>query len=106
MGFRGLTAVSFISNLYWHTNGSFTLGERGSYWWYTATAALAVGRLLYMPSVSEPVPATEGQRDIQKERDMDDVVDDWLTVNRLRTLNVDVAAWFAAMIAVGKTFKA
>lgn len=37
---------------------------------------------------------------------MNNVVDDWLTFNRLRMPSVDVAAWFAAMIAVGKTFKA
>lgn len=71
-----------------------------------ATAALAVGRLFYGSSVSVPVLAIEGGRDIQKERDMNDVVDIWLTVNRPRTVNVGLAAWLAAMIALGNTFKA
>lgn len=37
---------------------------------------------------------------------MNDLVDVWLTVNRPKTLNVGLAAWLAAMIALGKTFKA
>lgn len=57
-----------------------------------------------MPSVLEPVISIKRQSDIH-ERAMNDVVDDHPTVNRLRMLNVDLAAWVAAVIATGQNIQ-
>lgn len=101
-----MTAVTSLTNLYRHNHGSFTLSERGAYWWYAATAGFAFGHLLYVPLVAGPVLAIKGDREIQNGRDVSDVLDDWLGANRLRMLTVDLAAWTAAVIAVCKTLRA
>lgn len=105
-GFLGLTAATSFTNLYWDRNGSLTLDECGSFWWYAAVAGFSFGHLLYAPLIVGPVLTIKGDREIQKGRDVNGVLGDWLRVNRLRMLTVDLAAWVAAVIAVGKTLTA
>lgn len=107
LGFLGLTVATSLTNLYWDESGTgYTLGERGSYWWYAAAASFAASHLLYAPVVFPSVHAIRKNKEIEKGKDVNDALDVWLRVNWMRMMTVDLVAWLATVIAVGKAFSA
>lgn len=64
--------------------------------WYTAGTVMAASHLLFVPPIATRVQAVmEDQSQGQSTRDLER----WLTVHRVRTWTVDLAAW--ACFAVG-----
>lgn len=95
-------AVSFwsgLANLYVRRAA---LQSRGSFWWYVAGTVGALSHLTFVPlvapSIKDITAATEGT-------DPNERLDDWIAVNNIRTLTVDLFAWAAFAVAVGKTFE-
>ncbi|KAF3769764.1 hypothetical protein M406DRAFT_248376 [Cryphonectria parasitica EP155] len=92
-----VTSVTSIINI--RKYGSL-LRAKGSWAWYAAGAALAVGHLAFVPGVVYKIKAMiddngKGEAVEQQRR--------WLTVHTLRTLTVDLGAWVACVIAVART---
>ncbi|ATY60157.1 integral membrane [Cordyceps militaris] len=70
--------------------------------WYAAGAAAALGHLLFVPLVAPPVrQIIEADADT----DVNERLDYWVRVNTVRTFTVDLAAWIAFVVAVGKTLQ-
>lgn len=99
LGFITVTASTSVLNLY---TGRPLLNARGSASWYMAGATLSAGHLLFVPIIAPKV------RDLAEDTkgDSNDSLDRWLSINAVRGLTVDLAAWVACIIAVGKTFAA
>ena len=101
LGFLAVTASTSVANLY---TRRAALDARGSAaWWYTAGALLAGGHLVFVPfiapSVKDLIEGKDGE-------EANDTLDRWLSVNAVRGLTVDLGAWVACAIAVGKTLVA
>lgn len=72
------------------------VGNQRSLLWYTAGTVMAASHLLFVPPIATRVQAVvEDQSQGQSTRDLER----WLTVHRVRTWTVDLAAW--ACFAVG-----
>ena len=99
LGFITVTASTSVLNLY---TARPSLKSHGSASWYTAGAVLSVGHLLFVPIIA---PKVQGLVEYTKE-DSNDVLDRWLSINAIRSLTVDLAAWVACVVAVGKTLAA
>lgn len=88
------------------------LKAKGSGWWYVAAASLAVGHLAFVPLVTGPIKSIlddeGGEVDLEMQKSTRktnvDSMKQWLNVNLVRTLTVDLAAWICAGVAVVKTF--
>lgn len=97
-----LLGVSFWSGLGNLMVGGTLLQHRGSFRWYALGSALALSHLLYVPWVAVPI------QDIVEEKEGTDANDRlayWIRINNTRTLTVDLAAWGAFVMAVGKTLQ-
>ena len=92
------TTATAIANLY---NSRPLLNTRGSTTWYRAAAALAASHLLFVPFIA---PKVKGLVEEDPAVDANDALDGWLSTNAIRSLTVDLAAWVACVVAVGKTF--
>lgn len=90
-----MTTWGSVANLY---SDRTTLRSKGSLWWYMGGAAFSTGHLLFIPFVAPSVAAVT-----QGEGDVNDRLDEWLSVNKLRMVTVDLAAWVALGVAVGRT---
>lgn len=99
LGFITVTASTSVLNLY---TGRPSLDARGSAWWYTAGAVLSTSHLFFAPLIA---PNVQGLVEETKE-DINDMLDKWLSINAVRSLTVDLAAWAACVVAVGKTLAA
>ncbi|KAL2104999.1 hypothetical protein VUR80DRAFT_9180 [Thermomyces stellatus] len=97
LGFVAVTAAASAANLRAHRP---SLSARGSAPWYAAGALLAAGHLLFVPIIAPRVRALVQDAEV----DPNDVLDKWLSVHAVRSLTVDLAAWVACAVAVGKTF--
>lgn len=92
-----ITTVASIVNIRKH---GALLRAKGSWAWYAAGAALAVGHVAYVPGVMYKIQAMiedngKGEAVEQQRR--------WLRVHNVRTLTVDLGAWLACLIAVART---
>lgn len=99
VGFITVTASTSLLNLY---TGRSSLNARGSASWYTAGAALSAGHLLFVPFIAPKVQSLVENT----EEDSNGALDRWLSINAVRSLTVDLAAWVACVVAVGKTLAA
>ncbi|KAI1641218.1 hypothetical protein F4809DRAFT_216543 [Biscogniauxia mediterranea] len=99
LGFLTVTTSTAVANLY---TQRATLQARGSLWWYTAGAALAVSHLGFVPFIA---PSVKGMIEASSEDDANKSLDEWLSVNMIRSLTVDLGAWIAVTVAVVKTLR-
>lgn len=77
-----------------------TLWTTGSFWRYTAGASLSTSHLSFVPFI-----ATKSQAlmEANKISDANASLDECLSLNKLRMLTIDLAAWVSLAIAVTKT---
>ncbi|KAI0594413.1 hypothetical protein F4775DRAFT_574130 [Biscogniauxia sp. FL1348] len=99
LGFLTVTTSTAVANLY---TQRAALQARGSLWWYTAGAALAVSHLGFVPFVA---PSVQALMEASSEDDTNKTLDEWLSVNMVRSLTVDLGAWIAVAVAVVKTLR-
>ena len=78
------------------------LEVKDSFWWYTAGAALAASHLVYVPMIS---PSIQALREPRSNTDVNKSLDEWLSINLLRTVTVDLGAFLAFFVAVAKTLR-
>lgn len=92
-----LTLSSSIVNL---RQESSLLHARQSFRWYAAGAIFTVCHLLFVPFIAPSckvlVEDTSGDRSIES-------LQDWLSIHRIRTWTVDLAAWVTFAVAVTRT---
>lgn len=100
VGFLAVTASTSVFNLY---TGRPSLNAHGSASWYIAGAILSAGHLLFVPIIA---PSVKGLVEDKHEKDSNNTLYKWLSINAIRGLTVDLAAWMACAVAVGKTFAA
>ncbi|KAB5576597.1 hypothetical protein GE09DRAFT_627177 [Coniochaeta sp. 2T2.1] len=107
-----VTTWGSVANLYFSGR---VLRERGSWWSYVAAATGAVGHLAFVPGVagsirriSEADGKGEGEGEMSKEGEVDvnAELDEWLGVNWWRMVTVDLGAWVACCVAVGRSLRA
>jgi hypothetical protein len=102
-----VTTWGSVANLYYvgRAARAGAASGSGSWWWYVAGAALSSSHLLFIPAVAPSVKrisdAGEGGG-----ADVNGALDEWLAVNKLRMLTVDLAAWVACVFAVGNSLRA
>ncbi|SPN98658.1 related to integral membrane protein [Cephalotrichum gorgonifer] len=94
------TTSTTVANLYTQPS---SLRNKGAYSWYMAAAIFSASHILFVPFVPGSV-----KRLVENEKDTDanDTLDEWLSVNALRGLTVDLVAWVACVVAVGKSLVA
>lgn len=97
-----VTTWSSVANLY---AGRPSLRAKGSLWWYVAGAALSSSHLLFIPGIAPSVKRIWEAKGGDGE-DVNGALDEWLGVNKLRMLTVDLAAWVACVVAAGKSLSA
>ncbi|KAM0421443.1 hypothetical protein ACHAPT_010797 [Fusarium lateritium] len=95
-----VSSWSGVANVYVQRR---TLHARGSLWWYVAGTALAAGHLLFVPWIA---PSCQAIMENGEGTDINQSLDEWLAVNSVRMLSVDLAAWAAFVVAVVKTLRA
>jgi hypothetical protein len=101
VGCLSVTACASVANLYVRKP---TLVARQSGWWYVGSGALSLAHLLFVPRIAPSVKATlEADRE---GTDPNASLDEWLRINRIRMLTVDVGAWVASVAAVVSTWVA
>lgn len=97
LGVLTLTLTTSITNLY---RGRAVLQDKQSFHWYAAGAALTASHLLFVPFVAPSVQRLfedpTGDNAIEN-------MEKWLSVNAIRTLTVDLAAWGSFAVAVMRT---
>ncbi|SPQ26560.1 b497194e-7239-45dc-80ea-1b3f270caca1 [Thermothielavioides terrestris] len=96
-----VTTWSSVANLYVRPAA---LRARDSRWWYVAGAVLSASHLLFVPLVAPSIKATVDAD--EKGTDANASLDEWLTVNWVRTLTVDLGAWAACFVAAVKSLEA
>lgn len=96
----GFTFGTSVANLYTH---SASLHTSRSHWWYAAGAGFSLGHLLFVPAIA---PSVKGLMDTPEGEDVRGFLDRWLSINALRTLTVDLAAWGALVVAVTRALVA
>lgn len=92
-----VTTVASLANI--RQYGSL-LCAKGSWSWYAAGAALAVGHLAFVPGVMYKIKAMiedDGKGEAVEHQKR------WLAVHDLRTLTVGLGAWLACLVAVART---
>ncbi|CAI4213210.1 unnamed protein product [Parascedosporium putredinis] len=103
LGFITVTSSASAANLYAHGP---VLRLRQSYWWYVAGAALSLSHLLFVPFVAPPLEKIMEPSAQDGEVDPNAELERWLSVNALRSVTVDFAAWVAVGVAVLKSLTA
>ncbi|KAB5540568.1 hypothetical protein GE09DRAFT_260300 [Coniochaeta sp. 2T2.1] len=112
-----VTTWGSVANLY--VSGR-VLRERGAWWAYVAAATGAVGHLAFVPGVAgsiRRISEADGMEEGRKEGEVDGVegvdgvdvnaeLDEWLGVNWWRMVTVDLGAWVACCVAVGRSLRA
>ncbi|KAJ9143175.1 hypothetical protein NKR19_g7008 [Coniochaeta hoffmannii] len=96
------TTWGSVANLYVRRAG---LRARGAFWWYVAGAVLSSSHLLFIPGVAPSIKRISDAKGEEGE-DVNGDLDEWLGVNKVRMLTVDLAAWVACVVAVGKSLSA
>ncbi|KID74206.1 uncharacterized protein G6M90_00g081610 [Metarhizium brunneum] len=97
VGAIGVSTWSGVGNLFAQRS---VLQSRQSFWWYAAGTIAAASHLLFVPLIA---PSVRDMMDGKEQTDANDCLDEWLRVNNVRTLTVDLLAWGAFMVAAGKT---
>ncbi|KAF1808601.1 hypothetical protein P152DRAFT_424484 [Eremomyces bilateralis CBS 781.70] len=104
VGLLGITTWASVGSI-WQARP--LLESHGSLKWYMATAALAVGHLVFVPAVA---PRIQGIAEGGFERGHGggqksnvDLLREWLRINMVRTLTTDLGAWLCCLMAVSKT---
>lgn len=100
LGFLAVTASTSIANLY---SQRPLLNGRGSASWYKAGAILSASHILFVPIIANSVKSLVEDT---HEDDSNGTLDRWLSINAIRGLTVDLGAWLACVVAVGKTLVA
>ncbi|KAL2024944.1 hypothetical protein VTK56DRAFT_3643 [Thermocarpiscus australiensis] len=103
VGCLAVTAWSSVANLCVRRPA---LLARRALWWYAAGAALSAGHLLFVPVIAPSVKATLDADGAGEGKDPNASLDDWLAINRVRMVTVDLAAWVACVVAAGRTLQA
>lgn len=99
--------VSLIAASFWGGIGNLlvrrsSLEASGSFRWYTIGLVCSLSHLLFVPLVAPSI------RDIVKGKegiDYNERLSDWTRVNTIRTWTVDLFAWTAFIMAVGKSLQ-
>lgn len=100
-GSLAVTTWSSIANLYVRRPA---LVAKHALWWYAATAVLSISHLLFVPVIA---PSVKAILDAEKEPiDANASLDKWLSINRIRMMTVDFAAWVTCVVAVTRTLEA
>ncbi|KAI1505230.1 hypothetical protein F5X99DRAFT_368772 [Biscogniauxia marginata] len=99
LGFVTTTTSTAVANLY---TQRAALQARGSFWWYAAGASIAVSHLAFAPFIAPSIQAT---LEADADGDANKSLDEWLSVNAIRSLTVDLGAWIAVTVAVLKTLR-
>ena len=103
VGLLAITTWTSVGSIYLHGN---QLRDAGSYWWYAGAAAMGVSHLFFVPAVAPKIQAmSEGKEKEDAKGKNVRAQDEWVSVNWVRMLTVDTAAWVCAMVAVAKTVK-
>jgi hypothetical protein len=101
VGCLAVTTWSCIANLYVRRP---VLISKKTFWWYAAGAAMSASHLLFVPVIAKSVKAVV---DADKEStDPNASLDEWLSINRIRMLTVDWAAWATCAVAAMVTMEA
>lgn len=103
----GVTCSASVGAIYY---AKPLLEEKGTLWWYGGAASMAVAHLLFSPWVIPSIKALDAAKATSDKAGQDDGqetnakhLEEWLRVNFVRTVTVDLAAFLCAFIAVGKT---
>jgi hypothetical protein len=96
-----VTTWGSVANLYVRRPN---LQARGSLCWYVAAAVLSSSHLLFIPGVAPSIKRISEAKG--GEEDVNGALDEWLCVNKLRMVTVDLLAWVACVVAVGKSLSA
>ncbi|RAH58802.1 hypothetical protein BO85DRAFT_448798 [Aspergillus piperis CBS 112811] len=97
----GLLALSMAGggyNILKDRRSGVVAGLQSSLSWYVAGTALAASHLLYVPVIAPKVLAI--MEDESKGSSTEDL-EGWLTIHRVRTWTVDLAAWACFAVGVG-----
>lgn len=94
-----LTISTTIANLYIERSA---LQSRHSFRWYIAGAALTTSHLLFVPFIA---PTVQSIIEDQSGSNTDNALQEWLHVNTIRGLTVDLAAWVTLGVAVARTLR-
>lgn len=97
-----VTTWASVANLYVRRP---RLSATGSVWWYIAGAVLSSSHLLFIPGVAPSIKRIS-EAGSGGEEDVNGALDEWLRVNKIRMLTVDLAAWIACVVAAGKSLSA
>ncbi|KAL4914100.1 hypothetical protein BDW62DRAFT_149238 [Aspergillus aurantiobrunneus] len=90
IGLLALTISAGSYNILVDRQQQHGAGSQRSLFWYTAGTVMAASHLLFVPGVAPKIQAiVEDQSKGQSTRDLER----WLTVHRVRTWTVDLAAW-------------
>ncbi|KAK4109000.1 hypothetical protein N656DRAFT_783665 [Canariomyces notabilis] len=112
VGCLAVTTWSSVANLYVRRPA---LHARQSFWWYVAGAALSSGHLLFVPVIAPSIKAIwdadAGKPETAEGTngagiDANAALDEWLVINKIRSLTVDLAAWVTCVVAVTRTLEA
>ncbi|TWU70560.1 hypothetical protein ED733_000485 [Metarhizium rileyi] len=115
---RGLAqVVSLLGATTWTSVAALVchgalLQRKGAWPWYVATAALAVGHLVFVPFVAPAIKyILDDEGGMSKERKLAepgsrnvDMQERWLWFNRVRLLTTDLGAWVCCVVGIMKTF--
>jgi hypothetical protein len=93
ISFMGLTTAGALANV-WDANAAGANARM----WYFAEAALTVGHAAFVPWIEHKV-----LRILDNKGDNVQDLTDWLAVNRVQGLTVDLGAWMCCLVAVAKT---
>ncbi|KAK6082624.1 hypothetical protein SCUP515_02379 [Seiridium cupressi] len=93
----GATVLSTIANL--RLSDASLLTERGSYNYYVAVGAFAVGHMLFVPWIKPSIDALHAGA---KDRGLQ-TLGEWIHIHDYRTATADLAAWICCLLAVSKT---
>lgn len=88
------TAASTVAVL--TTDSDNILREKGSYYWYMASAIFAVSHLTFAAKILPVI------KDL-KEGGLGPALRRWIRVHNTRALTVDLACWVTCMVASAKT---
>ncbi|KAI5917440.1 hypothetical protein F4810DRAFT_45541 [Camillea tinctor] len=99
LGFLTVTTSTSITNLLAQRT---RLIARRSGWWYVAGASLALSHLAFAPFIA---PKIQAVIEASSEDDTNKILDEWLSINMVRSLTVDLGAWLALTVAVVKTLR-
>ncbi|KAK4129669.1 hypothetical protein N657DRAFT_562651 [Parathielavia appendiculata] len=110
---RGVVfVVACIAATTWTSIGNLfvrrpALHAKQSFWWYAAGAVFSASHLLFVPLVAPPIQAiVNAEKYMYAGIDPNVLLDRWLSVNWIRMVTVDLAAWVACVVAATKSLKA